>query len=340
MSKQNKRALLVGLAAALFTCFLLPVGWWGYSLVRLAQNKGLTTVRGGTVEEIVSRSRKPDDVFVSPTGRWLLISTEDTSQWFILDTQTDQERPLDIANLYADLRWVNEEEFAVGNRIVKATDLSVRELETLSHHEHENDVAALEILRGVKQVYLLPKRGTSSGADVMSGDPTYPYGFSAFEADGVIGDVDYTYRVLQEYFPETEFVVVEYGYFQPTAGVRNPRYTAFLKDMPSSVTDLHTAYWHYDFPSPDGRFYARITEGTTMLEIHQCGQKLIAQAQKKNWHVLPKGWAYDNSGFYFLLRPKVGYFTAGEVPISILKLNLPPKVLANAPPYEGEGFCE
>ena len=208
----------------------------------------------------------------------------------------------------------------------------MRKLETLSHHEHKNEVTALEALRGAKTVYLLWVRGTSSGADVISGDPLYPYGFSGFEADGVVGDVDYTYRTLQQHFPETKFVVVKPWYFQPTPGTRNP-------DIPGSGSDF---YVNYDFPSPDRRFYARsvFENWGTNLGIYQCGKKLVAHAVKDNWHIYPKGWAYDNSGFYFMLRPKVGYFTAGDIFISILKLNLPPEVLANAPPYKGEGFCE
>ncbi|NJN94339.1 MAG: hypothetical protein HC875_09735 [Anaerolineales bacterium] len=229
---------------------------------------------------------------------------------------------------------VNEEEFVAGWRIVKASDLSVIELHPFE--TPEDNIADLEILRGAKRVYLLPLWSVG-GVAVMSGDPAYPYGFDAFEAKGakIPPYTEETYQLLRESFPETEFVVIKGNYFQPTAGIRNPDYLDFI-DTPKAT------YWHDDFPSPDGRFYARSASENwgTNLEIYQCGHKLVAHAVKDKWHIYPKGWAYDSSGFYFLLRPQVGYFTAGEVPISILKLNLPPEVLANTPPYEGEEFCE
>ena len=139
MSKPAK----VALGIILFICCMLPTSYSIYGLVRQAiigPDLLDMTVTAGSLEVIVPRARKPDDVFVSPTGRWLALSTEDTKHWFVMDTQTGQEQPLEMANFYADLRWINEEEFVVGNRIVKATDLSVRKLETLSHHEHKNEV--------------------------------------------------------------------------------------------------------------------------------------------------------------------------------------------------------
>lgn len=274
-------------------------------------------------------SRQPDGAFVSPTGHWLIFSTNNTANWFILDTQTGQERPLGY-DPYEDIRWLNKEEFAAGWRVVEAKDLSILALEAFD--TPENDLEALEILRGAKRVYLLPERGTG-GVAVLSGDPAYPYGFDAFEVlpDKPVQGVGYGYmpNMLHEQFPETEFVVVEGQYFQPTPGTRQP-----------SIKGTATRFYvNYDFPSLDGRFYARSPGGAKLI-IYQCGQKLVAQAEKDNWYIYPKGWAYDNSGFYFFLQPKVGWFTAGDISLSILKLNLPPDVLANAPPYKGEGFCE
>ncbi len=336
MSKQNKRALLVALAAMIFTCCLAPLGWVGYTIIQLSRNKGLTTVKGGTVNEIASRSQKPGAIFVSPGGHWMVYSVDvdDQEQWLILDIQTGQERLLELASVSYDIRWLNEEEFIVGSWIVKATDLAARKPEWSA--TPDNNIRALEVLRGANRVYLLPTRGTA-GIDVVSGDPDYPYGFDAFVAEvgerpRGIKDLEYTYPILQETFPETEFIVIESTYFQPLAGVRNPDLAH--RDPSANV------YWHHDFPSPDGRFYVRRPYGGTNITIYQCGQKEVAYAVKNNWSLYPKGWAYDSSGFYFLLRPKVGWFSAGEVSTSILKLNLPPDVLANAPPYEGEGFCE
>lgn len=336
MTRHVKITLMMSLSAMLLLCCLLPAACAGYNrLIRPPVNPDTegVVVTTGTLEVIVSQTRAPDGVFVSPTGRWLVFPTENTTHWFVLDTQTGQERSLDF-DFDSDLRWLNEKEFAAGYKIVNATDLSGLQLTVAD--TPKNDIAALEVLRGASRVYLLPTRGTA-GVDVLSGDPDYPYGFDAFEAKGAVIPPyeEETYQVLKERFPETEFVVVEGNYFQPTAGIRNPDYTQF-KDTPLAT------YWHYDFPSPDGRFYARSASENwgTNLEIYQCGHKLVAHVVKDKWHIYPKGWAYDSSGFYFLLRPPVGYFTAGEVPISILKLNLPPEVLATAPPYEGEGFCE
>lgn len=341
MTQQKTKVMVLGLGGLLLTCCLLFLGCGLYGpLRRLLMNPDTNgvTVTAGSLEVVLPRSRIPDDVFVSPTGRWLVFPTEDVSHWFILNTQTGQERTISF-NFDADVRWLNEEEFAAGYWIVKATDLAVLKLEVFYTPNHKNGITALEVLRGARRVYLLPERITG-GVDLMSDDPAYPYGFDAFGIDDGqkpegVRDSEYTYQVLQERFPETEFVVVKPWYFQPMAGIRNPKYTKF-KDTPLAT------YWHYDFPSPDGRFYARSASENwgTNLEIYQCGHKLVAHAVKDNWYIVPKGWVYDSSGFYFLLRPQVGYFTAGEVPISILRLNIPSEVLASAPAYEGEGFCE
>lgn len=336
MSNSLKIILTAGLSAVLLLCCLLSASCAGYGyLTRPPANLDTAGVHvtAGTLEVVVPQARVPDDVDVSPTGRWLVLSTENTTHWFVRDNQTGQERELGF-DFDSDLRWLNEKEFAAGYKIVNATDLSELQLEVAD--TPENDIANLEVLRGASRVYLLPTRGTA-GVDVLSGDPAYPYGFDAFEAKGAVIPPyeEETYQVLKERFPETEFVVVKAFYFQPIAGIRNPN----VDVNPGLLDDLLN---QNDFPSPDGRFYARSASENwgTNLEIYQCGHKLVAHAVKDNWYMVPKGWAYDSSGFYFLLRPQVGYFTAGEVPISILKLNLPPEVLATAPPYEGEGFCE
>jgi hypothetical protein len=250
----------------------------------------------------------------------LFAAESPTSQWYILDLQTGQERSVGFEDW--GLKWLSEEEFAAGWTIVNVTDLSVRELKALLVDENENLIIALESLRGTKLVYLVQSTG---GVSAISNDPAYPYAF-------YIGNRNYTQGVLQEKFPETKFVVVAPPYFQPTAGVRNPGITQ------RDSIHITSYYANHDFPSPDGRFYARRVSGGD-IEIYQCGKKLVAHAVKSNWDMYPGGWAYDSSGFYFLLEPRQGWFT-GDVTTSILKLNIPPEVLANAPPYEGEGFCE
>jgi hypothetical protein len=342
MSKPYKTALVVG-GVLLCLCCLVPGSYIGYVWLRLAQQPPVDqdlagiTVTAGTLEVIVPRTREPGGGLVSPTGHWILFVSENpTRQWYIMDLQTGQERPIGIQAYGWD--WLNEEEFAAGYTIFRATDLSRLELEVFD--TPENDFAALEVLRGAKRIYLLPERGTG-GVDIMSGDPGYPYGFDAFVAeDGRrpegVRESDYTYRVLREKFPDTKFIVINNNpYYQPTAGVRNPGITQ------RDSIHITSFYVNHDFPSPDGRFYARNVreKGGSSIEIYQCGQKLVAHAVRNNWEMFPKGWAYDSSSFYFRLQPRQGWFT-GDVTTSILKLNLPPEVLANAPLYEGEGFCE
>ncbi len=342
MTRPIKVSLLLGVGSILFICCLLPVSCSSYNLLSQIVNPinpdiDNMTVTAGSLEVIVPSAHDPDVAFVSPTGHWLVYLNIKTEQWFIIDLQTNQERLIDF-NFLNDVRWLNNEEFAAGYRIIKAIDLSVIELDVSG--TPENDIVTLEVLRGAKQVYLLPTRGTS-GVDVMSGDPDYPYGFDAFGITDIgqlpegMTEAEYTYIVLQERFPETAFVVVKSQYFQPTPGYRGPH-----PERPSA-----RYYVNFDLPSLDGRFYAKTSNekglGTgTGIDIYQCGEKLVAHAAKKGWHMYPKGWAYDNSGFYFFLQPKGGWFGTGGSSVSVLKLNLPPDVLANAPPYEGEGFCE
>lgn len=236
----------------------------------------------------------------------------------------------------SETRWLNEKEFAAGYRIINAADLSSLQLQV--SNTPKKDIADLEVLRGARRVYLLPTRDTA-GVDVLSGDPAYPYGFDAFEAKGakIPPYTEETYQLLRESFPETEFVVVNPWYFQPLADIRNP---AIIP--PNEKIAAKRSYSQHDFPSPDGRFYARNTDKQlgTNIEIYQCGKKLVAQTLKPGWYMLPKGWAEDGHSFYALLRPPAGYIVNGDVPMSVVKLNLPPEVLANAPAYKGEGFCE
>lgn len=340
---QPKMILGSGFIIGLLLCCL---SWMGYSYYRMFRqagevidpNIGNVTVTAGSLEVIVPPAHDPDVAFVSPTGHWLVYLNMKAEKRFIIDLQTGQERLIDF-DFYNDVRWLNEEEFAASNWIVNAKDFSILKLQESRLDIHQDNITALEVLRGAKRVYLLPERGTG-GVDVMSGDPAYPYSFDAFVArvgqrPAGMKDYDYTYIVLQERFPETEFVVVKSQYFQPTAGIR----------FPGAVYDKNRLddyrIWN-DLPSPDGRFYARRSgeRDGVAIQIFQCGKELVAHSVKDHWHMYPKGWAYDGSGFYFFLQPKGGWFGTGGSSVSVLKLNLPPEVLANAPPYEGEGFCE
>ncbi len=207
MTRPLKIILLLSVGTVLFICCLLPAGCTGYGLINRIVNPidpdtGRVTVTAGTVEVIIPRARKPGEVFVSPTGRWLVFRTDGADNW-LLDTQTGQEQPLDF-DPYIDIRWLNENQFfAGGSRIVDARDLSILQLKGLD--TSEVDINALEVLRGAKQVYLL----TGQGVYMLSGDPAYPYsigGFLILPDEPIPGSEPYGYMlsVLQERFPETE----------------------------------------------------------------------------------------------------------------------------------------
>lgn len=87
MSQPVKITFVVSLGIILLLCCLLPLAWIGYvEYAHLTQphppvnpdTEGII-VTTGTLEVIVPQARVPDDVDVSPTGRWLILPTKNTS---------------------------------------------------------------------------------------------------------------------------------------------------------------------------------------------------------------------------------------------------------------------
>ncbi|HLF29245.1 MAG TPA: hypothetical protein VJG32_23220, partial [Anaerolineae bacterium] len=222
----------------------------------------------GEVELVVPAEAQTLHAKLSPDGRWLVIISQD-SEFSLVDLVNN--------HLYENLgrggtaRWLDNEHLVIDRQMLRVTDLARWELHWLDgYYEDDN---SLRELAGAEHIYAVD--GLTSGYELVTTEPAYPYMLS----------------------------------IRGTAEVVDAK----LADKPHTIVTRNPAYAHSEPAySPDGKYYVKDgpfeEPGSEYLQagqiIYDANDQAVAYGYKYVWASYFLGWAYDNSGAYFLYLPR------------------------------------
>ncbi|MFQ6102456.1 MAG: hypothetical protein ACE5OS_14685, partial [Anaerolineae bacterium] len=221
----------------------------------------------GEVEPVVLAESEPLLAELSPDGRWLLMM-DNEREWYVIDLDGNQTHSLGRWGQHA--AWMSDTHAVIGFGMLYAPDLAMWSLE---YRDPKPD--SLDGLERSSHIYALENLG-GGGSVLVTADRDLPY-YVTVNWDG---------EELKEHLSGIPHTIIQAG--------------GLLFDYNSR---------HY---SPDGQYYVAprpvnvpgdSLDYPLIAMFDAAMEKEVAHAFKWGWHGDFIGWAYDNSGAYFIYKP-------------------------------------
>ncbi|MCR4407941.1 MAG: hypothetical protein NUW24_13660 [Anaerolineae bacterium] len=227
----------------------------------------------GEVEPIVLAEREPMAASLSPDGKWMLVLIRETGPVLAIDLEHNQEYEI-LSDGGTTARWLDDNHaFLRRGIILRVPDIEMWQVERLSFPDPAP--TDIDVLRDAKFVYVLV--GWPSSVPVLvTADPSVPYEVA----------VNWSVEEVEAHLAGIPHTIIQAG--------------GLLFDYNSR---------HY---SPDGQYYVAprpvnvpgdSLDYPLIAMFDAATEKEVAHAFKWGWHGDFRGWAYDNSGAYFIYKP-------------------------------------
>ena len=288
-----KRLFLWSIALVVFwNCILWSGIWLSIPPLRAWRINNLSSIKGGTVDLVVSASSNPSKAKISPNGRWLMVSRgQPDYDQLLIDLETGEEQTLES---YISGRWVADDLWA-GEDSGAYVLMRVPDLDTTQFPQFDNSQgidAVKELLWQSDHIYALEEGGAYYF--LVTGNNyhysvTFPGGITKEETEAFLAELPQV--TIIPYRPSmTPTMVLEIDPYKPLRR----------------------------FYSPDGSLYAYVSGGDKLsIGVYMAANdELVASVYKKYYMPAPVGWSADGTGLYFqMARPQ-----PPESPVHVLWL--------------------
>jgi hypothetical protein len=306
-----KRLLLGGIALIVFwNCILWSGIWLAIPPLRAWRINDLTSVKGGTVDLVVSASSNPSKAKISPNGRWLMVSRgQPDYDQLLIDLETGDEQTLES---YISGRWVADDLWA-GEDSGKYVLMSVPDLDTIRFPKFDNSQgieAVKELLRQSDHIYALEEGGAYyflvTGSDYRY-SVTFPGGITKEETETFLTELPQV-TIIPSRPNMTRTMVPEIDPYKPLRRFYSPDGSLYAQVEPIMTYSLAEEIINGIFPAYERDPY---------LEVRRAADdELVARIRKKYYSPSPVGWSADGTGLYFqMIRPQ-----PPESPVHVLWL--------------------
>jgi len=263
--------MLAGLAVACGPCNCLNIGYNVPANPYPGENR-LDDVLG-EVEPIVLAEREPMAASLSPDGKWMLVLIRETGPVLAIDLEHNQEYEI-LSDGGTTARWLDDNHaFLRRGIILRVPDIEMWQVERLSFPDPAP--TDIDVLRDAKFVYVLV--GWPSSVPVLvTADPSVPYEVA----------VNWSVEEVEAHLAGIPHTIIQAG------------------GLPFDYNSRHY--------SPDGQYYVAprpvnvpgdSLDYPLIAMFDAATEKEVAHAFKWGWHGDFRGWAYDNSGAYFIYKP-------------------------------------